>query len=85
MTMPRTAQVFRDGRLVLDVTDAPGVLLSTAPPPPGGAPTHPFVTGRAHDPYSEGELATILSGSDSYEDFLARLTDAGFEVTSSGP
>jgi hypothetical protein len=82
--MARSAQVFRADTLVLDVTDEPGVLLSTAAPPPGGAPAHPFVTGRAHDPFSEGELAAILSDSESYDDFLARLVAAGFDVKPAG-
>jgi hypothetical protein len=79
----RSAQVFKNGTLVLDVEDRPGVLLSTAAPPPDGAPEHPFVNARAHDPFSEGDLAAILGESSDYADFLGRLIAGGFEVTES--
>lgn len=74
------AKVFSDSELVLEVSDGPGVLLSTAVPPPGGAPEHPFVNARAFDPFSEGDLAAILGVSESYQDFLVRLADAGYLV-----
>lgn len=76
----RSAKVYRGDTLVLDVEDRPGVLLSTATPPPGGAPEHAFVNARAHDPFTEGELATVLGGSADYTDFLQRLQAAGFTV-----
>ncbi|HEY3737244.1 MAG TPA: hypothetical protein VGL26_07345 [Jatrophihabitans sp.] len=78
--MTRSAQVYREDLLVLEVTDRPGVLLSTAAPPPGGAPAHPFLNAHAFDPFSEGELANIVWASQNYDDVLARLRDAGFSV-----
>lgn len=78
--MVRATQVFKNGTLALEVEDQPGVLLSTAAPPPGGAPAHPFVNARAHDPFSEGDLATILAESSDYDDFLRRLEAAGYEL-----
>lgn len=77
---PRSAQVFSGDQLVLSVSDTPGVLLSTAAPGPDGPPLHPFLTGQAHDPFSEGRLAELLGESGSYPDFLQRLENAGYRV-----
>ena len=76
--------VFRNGRLVLSVEDRPGVLLSTAAPPPTGAPEHPFVNARAHDPFSEQDLATVLGSAHDYDSFLALLVQSGFDLSPSG-
>jgi hypothetical protein len=76
----RTVGVYRGRRLVLTVEDRPGLLLSTASPPPDGAPEHPFVNARALDPYSEGELGAALEAADSYDGFLANLIAGGFDV-----
>lgn len=72
--------VYRGLRLVLTVEGRPGVLLSTASPPPSGAPTHPFVSARASDPYSEGDLREILDSSASFEEFVLLLVEAGYDV-----
>ena len=82
---PAAARVHLDDTLVLEVTDRPGVLLSTAAPPPEGAPDHPFVDARAFDPFTEGTLAGILGESSNYQDFLDRLTEAGFRVEPVSP
>jgi len=75
-----SAKIYAKSQLVLEVSDGPGVLMSTAAPPPEGAPAHPFVNARAFDPFSEGELAMILGMSENYRDFLDRLVAEGFQV-----
>lgn len=88
--------VYLEGRLVLVVRDNPGTLRSTAPPPPGGPPpppppgapgdlppgVHPFIDAQAHDPVTEGRLRSLLDASSGFDDYLARLLGAGFDIAS---
>lgn len=82
--MPRHYVVYaEDDEKVLEVSDQPGPLISvSAPPPPPGqtAPTHPFLSASAYDPFREGALRKILLESSSFDDFLSRLTQAGYKV-----
>ncbi len=76
-----TYEVYAGADLVLTVRAEPGPLTSTAPPPPDGhVPSHPFLSAGAHDAASESQLRAILDQSTDVEDFLARLTAAGFRV-----
>ena len=78
----RKFEVRREGTVVLDVVDTPGPLRSTASPPPGASETkHAFLTATAYEPGAENELRDILLASDSTDSFVARLSQAGFEVT----
>lgn len=73
--------VYAGSELVLTLRAEPGPITSTAPPPPGGIPvTHPFLSAAARDASYEDQLGTILGASTSVDDFLARLTAAGFRV-----
>lgn len=83
MSLPTRWHVFKDDRLVLEVRDVPGPIVSTSAPPPlpGQAPTvHPFLAASAFDPSTEGELGGILRSASSLEGFLEALRDAGFRV-----
>ena len=93
--------VYGDGRLVLVVRDNPGTLRSTAGPPPGAAPpgppgppgedaalapgVHPFIDAQAHDPVTEGRLRALLDQASGFDDYLARLLAAGFDIASCLP
>jgi hypothetical protein len=75
--------VYRGNQVVLEVTDAPGPLLSRmAPaPPPGEQPTaHPFVSGVALVASEEGRLGDILERSGTFDEFLELLRADGFRV-----
>jgi hypothetical protein len=89
--------VYTEGRLALVVRAEPGTLRSSAgPPPPAGDPgppgppgttdlppgVHPFIDAEAYDPVSEGRLRELLDASSGFDDYLARLVDAGFDITS---
>jgi hypothetical protein len=92
--------VYTEGRLALVIRDNPGTLRSSAgPPPPAGDPgppgppgttdlppgVHPFIDAEAHDPVSEGRLRDLLDASSNFDDYLARLLDAGFDIASYRP
>jgi hypothetical protein len=71
---PRRYRLWRDGRLALDVTGEPGILVSTsAPPPLPGQPpaTHPFATATAYVAEWEGQLGALLRESSDLDAFLA--------------
>ena len=79
--MTRRLDVLRDGLVVLELTDAPGPLVSTAPPPPGGRVyTHPSLGGAARDASCEGELKRLLDGSADFDSYVATLVAAGFTI-----
>ena len=69
-----------DGDLaILEVTDEPGPLLSTAPP--SGPPvTHPFLSATALDAGHEDQLRQILLDAKSTDGFIGALQQAGFRV-----
>jgi hypothetical protein len=78
----RRFTIYKSQHPVLTVSDEPGHLYSTAAPPPEGRPAHPFVDAQAYDPYSENELSLILQSSTSFDDFIAQLIRAGYDVAS---
>jgi hypothetical protein len=78
----RRYEVRHDGFPVLLFRPRAGLLLSTAPRPPGyQAPKHPFVDARALDAGHEHQLAEILSECRSATQFIGGLRAAGYEVT----
>lgn len=84
---PAHAWRVYDGEvLVLEVSDTPGPLLSTALPPPGVAPpSHPFLSGSARSAAHESRLRTLLDGSSDLPGFLSALEGAGFRVEPRAP
>jgi hypothetical protein len=96
----RQFAVYTEGRLALVISDGPGTLRSAAgAPPPAGDPgppgppgttdlppgVHPFIDAEAYDPVSEGRLRELLDASAGFDDYLARLVDAGFDIASCRP
>ena len=74
-------QVYDRDDLILDLSDTPGPLMSTAALPPGVAPKqHPFLTATAHSALHESKLRDLLDASKSVPDFLKHLADAGYSV-----
>ena len=78
----RRFHVYKDRTHVLIVADQPGRLHSTAGPAPSGPPEHPFLDGIALDALSEHELGSLLRDSTSFDDYLARLVAAGYDIRS---
>jgi hypothetical protein len=80
---PRHFRLSRDGRLALDVTETPGILVSTSAPPPlpGQQPAiHPFATATAYVAEWEGELGDMLRSAPDLDAFLAVASARGYDV-----
>lgn len=74
-------EVRKDGKAVLTIKNEPGPIISMATLPPDSKPsTHPFLSATSHDAFSEDALRTILDQSMDFQDFVARLKTAGYEV-----
>lgn len=76
-------QLFHGDELVMDLTDEPGILVSTSAPPPipgQGPVTHPFATASFYSASTEGELGAMLREAASTGAFLEAATAAGFRV-----
>lgn len=76
--------VYQGPRLALEIEDRPGTLHSRAGPPPGGPPHHPFIHATAYDALLENQLGALLRESSDFDDFLARLVAAGYDLMSAG-
>lgn len=77
----RNWSVHKDGRKVLTLNNRPGTLTSQVYLPPGVEPEkHPFLSAHALAPMEEENLSDILDKSDSLEEFLSLLREAGYTV-----
>ena len=77
----RRWRVYDADELILEVSDIPGPLISTAAPPPGGKPaTYPFLSATAFSARHESRLREILERSSSLDGFLHDLRAAGFRI-----
>jgi hypothetical protein len=82
-TLPRRYIVYRGSQKVLEITDAPGPLISQpAPPPAAGkaAASHPFLSATAYVPEEETRLRDALNQSRSLPEYLHALRAMGFKV-----
>jgi len=82
-SVERRWDVYDGDVLVLEVSNQPGILRSTAAPPPDPGwrpPRHPFLSATAQSAVHESKLRRILLASSSLDDFLERLDDEGFTV-----
>jgi hypothetical protein len=74
--------VYDEGTLILEVSDTPGAIVSTAALPPGVAPVqHPFLSASARSAKHEHKLRELLNASKSLPEFLSKLREAGYRVT----
>lgn len=79
-------RVFDGDVAILELSDRPGPLISTAPLPPGTPPIqHPFLSGTALDASHEDRLRQLLERSRDVAEFRAALTGAGFRVVADEP
>jgi hypothetical protein len=84
----RRIRLWRDGRLALELTAEPGVLVSTsAPPPLPGQPpaTHPWATATAHVAEWEGRLGELLREAPDLEAFADAVRAEGYVVEEVAP
>jgi hypothetical protein len=75
--------VYRGSDKLLEITDAPGPLISKlAPPPAAGqaAAFHPFLSATAYAPEEEARLRDALNQSRSLSEYLHALRAMGFRV-----
>ena len=81
MAQTHAWKVYDRDELILDVSDKPGPIMSTAALPPGVSPKkHPFLSATAHSASHESKLRDLLEASKSVPDFLKHLADAGYSV-----
>jgi hypothetical protein len=90
----RLVLVVRDNPGTLRSTAGPPAGGGGPPPPPPGPPgedaglppgVHPFIDAQAHDPVTEGRLRALLDESTGFDDYLAKLLGAGFDIASCLP
>jgi hypothetical protein len=75
--------VYRGSEKVLEITDAPGPLISKLAPPPApdrAAALHPFLSATAYVPEEEARLRDALNQSRSLSEYLEALRAMGFKV-----
>jgi hypothetical protein len=75
--------VYRGSEKVLEITDAPGPLISKLAPPPAvgqAAELHPFLSATAYVPEEEARLRDALNQSRSLSEYLDALRAMGFRV-----
>jgi hypothetical protein len=83
LTLPRRYVVRRGSKKVLEITGAPGPLISKrAPPPAAGreAAWHPFLSATAYVSEEETRLRDALNQSRSLSEYLDALRAMGFRV-----
>jgi hypothetical protein len=81
MPAERHWSVFDGNTQILEISDHPGPIVSTAELPPGQSPvTSPFMSATSRDAGHENQLYTILVASHDLDGFLAGLRAAGFDV-----
>jgi len=74
-------QVFDGSLLILELSDRPGPIASTADLPPGTPPvTSSYMSATARDAMHEGALREILDASPDLATFLAGLRRAGYVI-----
>lgn len=88
--MRAVAQIWsiydRDHRLVLAISDEPGIFNFARMPDDGLDPVEiPFATLQCYDPKAEPELLTHTVRSQDLEELLDRLRHAGFKVIEGRP
>ena len=75
--------VYRGSEKVLEITDAPGPLISKLAPPPApgqAAALHPFLSATAYVAEEEARLRDTLNRSRSLSEYLDALRAMGFKV-----
>ena len=79
-------RVFDGAIAILEVSDQPGPIVSTAPPPPNGELVrHRFLSASALSAVHEGRLRQLLDAAHDLPGFLVSLTAAGFRVEAQTP
>ncbi|NLT73414.1 MAG: hypothetical protein GXX94_04360 [Chloroflexi bacterium] len=78
----RRFALYHEGLHAATVSSEPGRLISTAGPPPGGPPSHPWVHLVSYQAIYESELAGLLGQATGFDDYLQLLLQAGYDIGS---
>jgi hypothetical protein len=79
----RRYHVYQQDKLVLELVDEPGPLISRMAPPPLPGQSlirHPFLTAIAHLPEREELLRRKLDESSNLQEFLSAVESLGMKV-----
>jgi hypothetical protein len=78
----RRFNLYHEGLHAATITDEPGKLISTAGPPAGGPPAHPWVHFVSYQAIYESELAGLLHQASGFDDYLMLIVQAGYDIGS---
>lgn len=78
---PELTEARGERKLILEVRNEPGFIVSIALPPQGETPkTHPFLSGMSYDPVEEDAIGKLLEKAKTFEEFIALLQNSGYIV-----
>lgn len=80
----RRYRVYDGEELVLELSNQPGPIRSTAHSP-GPPVRHPFLSASARSAVHEAQLRKLLVASKSFDEFVAALEGAGFRLEPNTP
>lgn len=78
----RRFHLYHEGLHAATISDEPGQLISTAGPPAGGPPAHPWIHFVSYQAIYESELAGLLNQATDFDDYLMLIIQAGYDVGS---
>ncbi len=78
----RRFHLYHEGLHAATISDEPGNLISTAGPPAGGPPPHPWVHFISYQAIYESELAGLLHQASDFDDYLLLVIQAGYDIGS---
>jgi hypothetical protein len=78
----RRFHLYHEGLHAATITEEPGKLISTAGPPAGGPPAHPWVHFVSYQAIYESELAGLLHQASDFDDYLMLIVQAGYDIGS---
>lgn len=78
----RRFHLYHEGLHAATISAEPGQLISTAGPPAGSAPAHPWVHFVSYQAIYESELAGLLHQASDFDDYLMLVIQAGYDIGS---
>lgn len=78
----RRFHLYHEGLHAATITEEPGQLISTAGPPVGGPPAHPWIHFVSYQAIYESELAGLLNQATDFDDYLMLVIQAGYDIGS---
>ena len=78
----RRFHLYHEGLHVPTISDEPGELISTAGPPAGDPPAHPWIHFVSYQAIYESELAGLLQQASDLDDYLMLVIQSGYDIGS---